>query len=288
MNKSYAVCIPTYKRMFPASLRLAQQSNVDIHYFVRQSDFDNGFYNHFYDISEKIHLHPITGVHELGETRQSILDYCIDNDIDYCIMLDDGVYKFGKSNKSMNKFIKRIIDKFEDSYGATVAGSFVKRGYTLPNGERGKIKRKIDCDYFGNIPTQAIILNVKRCQQHELSYKSIDEVGFEDCAFFIDAIKKGCFIVSDNSWTFEAIVPNAKKNGGSHEFTTNLEEKYDIQMKRCKEYIGDMYGVQVQKRYRKYADSMLTMIEVDCDYFREVLTNSKNEKLVENQFKLWT
>lgn len=289
MNKSYAVCIPTYKRAYPLSLNLIND-DVDIHYFVRKDDLELGFYDHWlYGDEDRLQLHALPEhVHELGETRQAILDYCKTNDIDYCIMLDDGVYKFGKNNRKMASYIESIIEKFEDCYGSTVAGSFVKRGYMSTNGKRGKIKRKISCDYFGNVPTQAIIINVKRFFEFGLSYKSIEEVGFEDCAFFIDAVKKGCFIASDNSWTFEAIVPNAKKEGGSHEFTVSLEEKYDRQMKLCKDYIGDMYGVQVQKKYRNYADSMMTMIEIDCDYIREVFLNHRNEKLIENQFKLWT
>lgn len=289
MSKSYAVCIPTYKRNYPLSLELAKQKDVDIHYFVRQDDYDAGYYNHFYSLSNRIQLHTLPlHVQELGETRQAILQYCIDNDIDYCIMLDDGVYKLGKSNKRMKKFIESIIDKFENGYGATVAGSFVKRGYELPNGQRHKIKRHIKCDYFGNVPTQAIIIHVKRCVKVGLEYKSIKTVGFEDCAFFIDTIKKNCLVMSDDSWTFEAIVPNAKKSGGSHEFTTNLEEKYDAQAKLCKKYIGNMYGVQIQKRYRKYCNSMLTMIEIDCDYIRDIFFDYRNDKVLENHFKLWT
>ena len=282
---NYAICIPTYKRKKPLSLELLN-TEATLHYFVRPEEDDA----HFYDEMKKIknvEIHRLKyGLYELGETRENILEWCRENNIRYCVMLDDGVYQF-----NMIHCIDEIVEKMNSMPYNVIGASFYKTQCETLDGERHCISTKNTIcrrsDIFGSVPTQAVLIDVKKAKELNLHYKSLDEVGFEDCAFFIDAIKKKAVFVCNPTWTFAAIVPNAKKAGGSHEQTISLERKYDIQMKRCKEYIGEMYGVQLQKRWRNYAQSLLTMIEIDCDYFRDVFLNyEKNEKIIDSQFRI--
>lgn len=295
--KNWKICIPTYKRKKPLSLMLLDRDEkIELNYFVREEELESGFYDALQKIDRVNVISLGRGLHELGETRERIMQYCRQENVDYCVMLDDGVFNldYTRCDLSISELFRRIENRIEkDKEKDRIVGfSLVKAVAKTLAYEKFVNIYPYAClstqiDYLANVPTQAVILNVKQCEKYDLHYKSLDEVGFEDCAFFVDALKKGCLFASNIAYTFSAIVPNAKKEGGSHEHTTSLELKYDTQMLRCRKYIGDIYGISIQKRYRKYADSQLMMIEIDCKYFREVLTDLEhNQKIVDNQFKI--
>lgn len=294
--KRYAICIPTYKRKQPLCLKmLKEDSNVELNLFVRQELLDEKFYD---ELEKRDRVNVISlgyGLHELGETRERIMQWCRDNEVKYCVMLDDGVYNIQSSIFSdidsayhITRTIELMCNRMDWEKENVIGASFMK--YEAMNCYEHKTtldKNIVEEYYLANVPTQAVLLDIKKCEKYDLHYKSLDKVGFEDCAFFVDALKKGCLYASAPQWLFAAIVPNAVKPGGSHEKTTNLEYKYDFQMKRCKEYLGNIYGVTLEKRWRNYAQSMLMMIEIDCKYFREVLLNPVvNKQIIDDQFKI--
>ena len=292
--KEYAICIPTYKRKNPLCLKLLEQDkSIELNLFVRQELLDEKYYDDLAKI-ERVNIIDLgKGLHELGETRSKIMKWCRSHSIRYCVMLDDGVYKLYnkriKGERQIHDCIMSMINRLKSENAYFVGASFGKAEAMYCDNTTIDISSNIKQRYvLANVPTQAVLLDTNRCLLHHLRYKSLDEVGFEDCAFFIDALKKKCLYASDPSWQFAAIIPNAVKEGGSHENNTDLERKYDIQMKRCKEYIGNIYGVTMEKRYRRYAQSMLTMIEIDCDYFLEVLVYApeENAKIIADKFEI--
>lgn len=288
---SWRICIPTHGRQEPKSLRLLNTDpSLELYYFIREEESDL-----YWRLRSKERVHVIslgTGLHELGETRERIMQWCRDKSIDYCIMLDDGVislnrdYTVATTSITLDEFIATFEQ--HDMSDFVVGCSFVKK-FALNDDDRLiKLDVPKPRDYLMNVPTQAVMLDVKKCAKYDLHYKSLDEVGFEDCAFFVDALKKGLIFASNANICFSAIIPNCKKIGGSHSANENLERKYDIQMQRCMKYIGNIYGVQMQKRWRNYAQSMLTMIEIDCDYFYEVLVKNRgaNAQIIKDGFKI--
>lgn len=296
--REYAICIPTHNRRELLSLALLEDSDVVLNYFVREELYETGFYDFLKPLPRVNVISIGRGFHELGETREFIMQWCRDNDVRYCVMLDDGVDDISYEQfdqtfpNRVTSVIKDMIDDVDNSLmkDLCIGATFQKYRVVYPNGTKSLLNYvRPNRKYFGHTPTQAVLLNVERCKKFGLHYKSLDEVGFEDCAFFIDAVKKGCVYYSDPQYRFSAIAPNAKKPGGSHDESESTEHKYDVQMQRCMNYIGPMYGVHMQKRYRNYAGTFLTMIEIAHDYFYEVLVCNRhaNKKIIDSQFKIF-
>lgn len=291
--REYEICIPTLNRLDPLCFNLLEENaDICLNMFVRQELLDRGFYDSWKPLTRVNIVSLGYGLEELGETRERIMDWCRAHKVKYCLMLDDGVKRvyLDDNVRGVNDVVSRAISRLErDSFGDKCIGMTLCKIYAYNGDKRIVCPSTHRREYFMNLPTQAVLLNVERVSKAGLHYRSLKQVGFEDCAFFVDAVKKGCVYASDDAFLFDAVVPNAKKIGGSHaNLDYDLEAKYDAQMKRCFEYIGPMYGVHMEKRYRKYADCLLTMIVFNLDYFYEVLISEpeKNRKIVEKRFAI--
>lgn len=292
----YKICIPTYNRKDLLCLELLKDPTIELNLFVRQEALDEGFYD-FLKNHKRVNLISLgRDVKDIGDTRERILQHCVDENVDYCVMLDDGVYdlyiqrdEFSRDNQ--HKVIEELIHAIEHRPNGLpcAGGGFRKDDALFADGVRKKINFGITCrNMLGFTPTQAIILNVKVCKEYDLHYKTLDVVGFEDCAFYVDALKKGLVFVTPWNCCFGAVVPNSTKSGGNHSLNENVEHKYDKQAYTCREYLGDIYGIGMSKRYRSYANAFLTMVEVDNDFFWEVLVKNRkiNAKIIDSNFKI--
>lgn len=288
--RKWKICIPTYGRKLPKSLSmLSSDHKLHLYYFVRSEDYDKGFYDEL-KIIDRVHVVPLEyGLHELGETRDRIMKWCERNRVKYCCMFDDGIVNVVIDNK--HKKITKVIDYCiklmeEDIYRNKMIGfSMHKRiGYyadgTTCMWNDSHVK---DENYFLTMPAQALIINVDIAKNHNIRYKSLDEVGFEDCAFFADAVKAGLIFGARKSIRIDGVVPNEKKLGGSHKETEDIEKKYDMQNSRCLKYIGNLMGVYLEKRYRSFAKGLMSYIVFDTDFYREVLcvAPKENKKIIE-------
>ena len=288
----YEICIPTLNRLNPLCFNMLRENEqIHLNMFVRQELLDQGFYDSWKDMDRVNVISLGYGLEELGETRERIMDWCRMHKVKYCLMLDDGVkrvYLNDGVDRSINAVMTRAITRLKnDRFGAKCIGMTLHKIFGIKDDQSKLCPSLPKRDYFNVVPTQAVLLDVERVSSAGLHYRSLKRVGFEDCAFFVDAIKKQCVYAADDNICFDAIVPNAKKSGGSHaNLNYDLETKYDKQMKRCFEYIGPMFGVHMEKRYRKYAGCLLTMIEFNLDYFYEVLVQDRenNRKIFEKKF----
>ena len=89
MFNNLIICIPTYKRKWPAILgciRLNQ--DLLFHMFVRKADYEAGYYDEAQFKLDNLKFVPIDGVHELGMTREKMLQYAINNGYEYCMQID--------------------------------------------------------------------------------------------------------------------------------------------------------------------------------------------------------
>lgn len=292
-KREYEICIPTLNRLNPLCFNLLKENaDVVLNMFVRQELLDQGFYDPWKNMPRVNIVSLGYGLEELGETRERIMDWCRAHHVKYCLMLDDGVKRvyYSDNKQGLNYVMERAIRRLvRDTFGDKCIGMTLCKIFGYKGEERCVCPSLPRRFYFNVVPTQAVFLDVERVSKAGLHYRSLKRVGFEDCAFFVDAIKKGCVYAADDDIWFDAVVPNAKKVGGSHaSLDYDLEAKYDEQMKRCFEYIGPMYGVHMEKRYRGYADCLLTMIEFNLDYFYQVLIKEpeKNRKIIEKRFAI--
>lgn len=291
---NWRLCVPTHNRKNPLILKMLERdTNLDVYFFVRQELIDDGFYD---ELAKKDRCHVISvdyGVHELGASRAFIMDWCRRNNVKYCVQFDDGIVNL-TDNDEPSATISATIDKCcdimdNDPMKDQVVGfSFHKRVGIYNDGRTILCNddKLSDANYFVSFPAQAVILNVETAFKHNIVYKTLDEVGFEDCAFFADAVKERLVYCSRKSIRIDGVVPNMPKAGGSHDGVVNLEKKYDDQNERCLKYIGNMMGVSVEKRYRSYANGLLGYIIWDTDFFREALCDKpiENEQIIAQKF----
>lgn len=295
MTSKWRLIVPTYMRKFPLILSMLERDeSLEIYFAVRSELYDDGFYKDLEAI-DRVHIIPIGyGLTELGETREAIMNYCRDNNIEYCCMFDDGITNLVNivdSSFTISEVIEHCINQIErDEMKDLIVGFSMHKRYGLRND--GSIVDVPDSSakdserYFVAFPTQAVILNMKVVNNYDLHYKSLKEVGFEDGAFFADAIKAGLVYAGDKVIKIDGIIPNMQKPGGSHSATDNLELKYDIQNQRCLDYTGRMLGASLEKRYRSYANGLLSLIIWNLDYYREVLCYNReaNKVIIDNKF----
>lgn len=294
---NWKLCVPTYNRKEPKILDMAKKDpQLEVNLFVRQEAIDDGFYDHLKDIKNVIIRSLGYGVTCIGDTRQRIIEWCIQNDVKYCAMFDDGICNFVDErivldDVSISKTFEETVAlmEYDPLIDRMVGFGFIKRLSYYANGTIAIYddSHLVENDYFMFAPFQTAIWNVELIKKHNLRFHTIQEVGFEDCAFFADCLKSG-LVFGSRSWLkVDGVVPNETKAGGNHTLTENIEHKYDAQVKTCMKYIGNMYGVYIDKRYRSYAHGLLGFIVFDLNYFREVLVYKpeQNRSLIEGGFR---
>ena len=295
LNSNIRLCIPTYNRKSPKCLEMLKlDKELELDLFVRQELIDNGFYDDLAKI-ERIHIHSLgTNVTCIGDTRERIFNWCRQHHIKFCAMFDDGICNLIDTHfetASISNILNYCCDimstsKFADKYAGFC---YIKRIAYYADGhvaiyDDSKIAEE---DYFLFAPFQSCLWNVDVITNYDLHMHTLEEVGFEDCAFFADCLKKGLVFGSRKNIKVDGIVPNETKSGGNHTLTENIEKKYDAQVAKCMKYIGNMYGVYIEKRYRSYAKGLLGFITFDLDYFREVICNKplENKQIIDRRFQ---
>lgn len=290
----WKLCVSTYGRKEPMILQMLDKDpELVIHFFVRGEDYDNGFYDELKK-RERVEVHSLGyGLHELGLSRHRIMCWCLQNKVEFCCMFDDGIVDVNDAqypDDTISQIFDTIVDIMEnDRMKDDVVGFTLHKriGHYIDGSTIVCDQSKLsNANYFISFPAQAVVLNVFKAFERGVTYKSLDDVGFEDCAFFADAVKAKLVYCSRKAITIDGIVPNAKKVGGSHTATENLQHKYDVQNARCMKYIGNMMGVSIEQRYRSYANCCLAYIIWDADFFREVLCDKpeQNKEIIDRKF----
>lgn len=269
----WKLCVPTLGRKNPLILKMLDKDpSLEIDFFVRGEDYESGFYDELKQ-KDRVHVHSLGyGLHELGTTRKRILNWCEANEVDFCCMFDDGIYNVEDTiwHTSISRTLTLACTKMinDQKWNKVIGFSFVKRYALQTSGEEKFVNVHSKNDwYFVNFPCQACIIDVQMAKRNKVSYKSLDDVGFEDAAFFIDSIKKGLIWIGRKNICIDGVVPNASKSGGSHSSSESIEQKYDLQTSKCMNYIGDFPGVRIEKRWHNYMNANVAFIIYDLEYF---------------------
>lgn len=296
LRSDIKVCVPTYNRKEPKCLEMLElDKELELDLFVRQELIDEGFYDELAK-RERVHLHSLgEGVTCIGDTRERIFDWCKIHNVKYCAMFDDGVCNLINAkheDKTISEVFNECVEIMESSplKDRYVGFCYIKRVAYYADGhtalyDDSKIAEE---DYFLFAPFQTCLWNMDIIREQHLHIHTLKEVGFEDCAFFADCLKHGLVFGSRKHIKVDGVVPNETKAGGNHTLTENIEKKYDRQVAKCMEYIGNMYGVYIEKRYRSYAKGLLGFITFDLNYFREVLVlrPEENKSVIEEGFQI--
>lgn len=278
------IYVPTYGRKNPKILSLLRDKNIRLHLCVRHETLKE--YEHLKSYARLSLVDLGTGIEELGETRKRIIEHCLNEGLKYCIMFDDGLTKvsdLSDENKTISDSIEEAI-KFLKKKQKEHKEVFCYTFYRLGNRFLGVHKAD---EYFVGFPLQAEIIDLDYIRKYNINFKSMKEVGLEDIAFFVDAVKAGLIFVSNQDIHIEGKLPNVIEEGGSHQEDIDaFEKKRDNDHKKLMQYVGKMYGIMLTKKYRESLGFCLTYAKIDFSYFRDVLVyhREENKKIIDNKF----
>lgn len=255
-NNSICICIPTYKRKWLSILSLIRQyKNLTFTLFVRRSEFNNGYYNEAQFKLQNIKFALLDNVNCIGETREAILQYCINNNYEYCLMIDDtqyGLHDTTNRIKGFDTILSNCIERFETDKYKDKAFAFVfsrKAFSTALNKQK---------TYFISQLCQTYILNCKICKEYDLHFKRMQDVGIEDLDFYIEACDKGLIALSDTRFIRIGEHPSIKREGGCHHNMEGSTERdtQTIRADKLAEYIMNNADIK-DKNFLKRVDSVL-------------------------------
>lgn len=282
------ICVPTYNRKNPKILKMLEKDkNLVLSFCVRGELLDSGFYDDFKNNPQIELLNLGYGLTNLGHTRQRIMQYCKDKKIKYVTMLDDtldDIYDIIDMGKPISQILDEVIDRLEND---PLKDLCVMYQFHRPERKRC-ISDKEHKKYFVCCPVQAFTINVDKAFEYGLTFKSYDEAGSEDEAFFVDTLKKGLITCSNTNVNISGDIAAVRKEGGTHESDDILENIADYRETKLAQYAGEMYGVYYTKRYRTNIGCLFSMATFDYDYFYDVLISRReqNKKIIDSEFKV--
>ena len=247
------ISVPTYKRKWPNFLQLARQyDNLIFHVFVREDDYNAGYYNERQFDLPNIKFITLNDVHELGETRERMLQYAINNNYKYNLQMDDSQYGIQDTTdriKYFDNILLACIERFEtDTYkDRAFAFNFPRKAYS-----NSQNKQKT---YFLSQFCQMFMLNCEICKKYDLHFHCLDYCGLEDLSFIIHAADKNLIELSDTRFIrigIAACLPNQK--GGCH--TVDYNELNKRRVEGIYNYIMTTDSIK-DKHFLKRVDSVL-------------------------------
>lgn len=271
--KEMIICIPTYKRKWPsilACIRLNQ--DLDFTMFVRKDDYETGYYDEPQFKLDNLNFVVIDGVHELGMTREKMLQYAINKGYKYCMQIDDSQFglqditgQYVRLSEIINECLLRFeTDKHKDK---AFVMNFIRNVENVESFQQ----------YFLSQLCQTFILNCKVCKQYDLHFYSLDECGLEDLSFVIHAADKGLIELSDARFIRIGRPGSVVgEKGGCHE--EDDKNKYlQLNIKRAKDierYVMNCNDIK-DKQFLLVKQSILypgtTYCKFNCDYARRKL-----------------
>ena len=294
------IYVPTYKKKNLTILRLIQQDK-DIHLTlcVRRNEYESGFYDYLKDTLQVSFL-LLDNVHDIGETRQQILEYSMKHD-KYCIMFDDTVLRLidiKDSSKLTSTILEESIKKLEkdELYDNIVIFSYIKNNIVKVDEDMLVLTKKEliandEEEYFAGFPCQVIILNNDIVKRHNLRYIDMECGGLEDTSFVANCLREGLIFKFCKTFRYDAEEVNIPKVGGNHTEASDYEKvkiRYDLMHYRTYKIFKDMMGISMQARYKKYMKNQILFLSFDWDYYRKLLVydRNKNQDIIDNKLSL--
>lgn len=253
---SLIICIPTYKRKWPTILStIRANQDLTFNMFVREDDYNNGYYNEEQFKLPNLKFIPINNVVCIGTTRDAILQYAINNGYKYCFMIDDtqyGIHDTTNRIKYLSTILENCIERFdEDKFkNKAIAFNFSRKSFVNTYG-------KTDT-YFISQLCQTYILNCDLCKKYNMHFKAMNEVGIEDLDFYIESADRGLITLSDTRFIRIGEHPSIKREGGCH---YNMEGKTErdtqnIRADKLMNYIMTNNDIK-DKNFLQKVDSVL-------------------------------
>lgn len=203
----FPICVPSYNRPNPVILdSLDTYPELPFILFIRNDPEQKKMYKH---LKKKCKIVLLDDVHNIGQTRKAIIEWCKENKIPQIFMMDDDIdeldflyphktnngtvcmraarQNMGRPYKGVNPFTLRMWMRMieESRKDLTIsAPAYRPDSWHMKN-------KDADVVYNNGSCIQCIHINVKNLAKKGLNYRDTDECGNEDYALQFDVMSSG-------------------------------------------------------------------------------------------------
>ena len=250
------LCIPSYNRpdapIFKSIIPKSVGKN-NIYVFIRNTEEQ---FQKYKDVSDMVTLVGLPDwVHDVGMTREAILQWGIQHNFHNLVMVDDRALKLStmvpsltRNNKLVLKPAKwstplitlKIWEHMQNLYQPSLSYAVFHENSWYP--------KNIDKQPYISGFTEAICVNLDDCQKYDLHYKNLWEYGMDDFRFLWQALTKGLPAYQFTDIAYKEIPP--EKMSQSTGSGADCSQKHTTQMSR-KERIEKCLQIFVEKSLGK-------------------------------------
>lgn len=275
-SKVYPVCIPSYNRPDAKLLQILQHEDVPVYLFIRKEQYE--MYSKY---SDKFKIIKLSNVHNIGQTRNAIIRYCIKHKIPKIFMLDDDIYFCDFMLPSVTSGNKEAMRPYCTHTGGsyTVKPYFFKMWmqYLREADPRVAISSAGGKSDWWNIrnanstpiynsgsPIQCIYVNVRLLHNHGINYMDSDICGIEDYALQYHCMKAGLYTYVVKDLVYGC--PTMGANEGGCDYSSGMIETMTKRMELFMENVIE----DEDKPYitTKVAKSGIPSVRFNWNYWR--------------------
>lgn len=284
-NEIYPICVPSYKRPDATILQaLSREPDLPIVLFVRREEKE--LYRKW---RGKCHIVLLDDVHNIGQTRAKIVEWCWKNRIPNIFMLDDDIdeldylyphptssgtlcmraarQNLGRPWKGINKLaFKMWMYMLRMSPKPVTLSTLLYRpdSWHMKN-ENALLK------YNSNSCIQCVSLNTKHLYTNKINYRDTELCGNEDYALQFDIMSAGLLTTTFTDLMYGCPAVGSKSGGCENASgISDTAERYTKYIELFKGYVleGKEHkgvGVKVTK------SSGIPSIKFNWDYWRDLI-----------------
>lgn len=254
----WSVCIPSYGRPKAKAFKLLEEygEELNLNIFVREEEYDQ--YKYLKKMGAKVHK--LRDVHNIGQTREAILQWAVTNKKANIFMLDDDIFDLDilTPQTPVETLMLRSY-RFEEGYHKGLHPNIFRYWmYMVKNDtNRDKLiltgagarsvfrdKRCIDfcTDYNSRQIIQCFHINVKLAVKNRIHFGDSNICGVEDMAFQYDCMSKGLLTRMYSDLMYDVPKVGVGEGGcNASEEIKVLSDRYKEHIRRFKKNVADPY-----------------------------------------------
>lgn len=282
-SKIYPICVPSYNRPDPVILEsLNVYPELPIVLFIRNTKEQKAMYRKW---RGKCKIVLLDDVHDLGETRAAIVNWCIENRISNIFMMDDdideldflyphetrnGVVCMRAARQNMNRPYKGI-NPFTLRMWMSMIASYDKRltlSAPLYRPDSWHMKNKDSAEtYNDGVCSQCIHINVKNLHKAHINYSSNAECGVEDYVLQYRVMTAGLLTCNFRDLMYGC--PAINSHPGGCENANGYSDPTERYKMYAKKFIQNVCGENHPGIVIKVARSGVPSVKFNWKYWRK-------------------
>lgn len=279
-NIKTAICIPVRQEEISKSYAFNWPKDIDINIFISNK---NNIVNS--NVPTNFKIHACDCIEDTGILKNEIINWCILENIDYCILLNEDVKTFSVYGYNIQNSIIELTHLM-CALPAKCIGIVPYKTANIYNNCEYPLKINNCNPFLAFTPTQAIFLDINKCKENDLNFESNASVGISYSAFYSDILTAGLCLYTSIDITYIADDEYLLDIKLSHSRKRDLESKFLSRALRCKKYVNKLtFGVYLIKQYSKFYNFYITELVFDNEYFYKILVKDRiyNTQVI-NQF----